>query len=175
MAKRVWKNKCRPTNHSSGDREAVFLRNESLRSIIRDAFAQQGAKPYQRDVDLSTKLSEQILCLIEQTGAKGDALRRKAQLFAAFTLLRISKRSQTAPKTRAKFLSDLLGPEWRSTVRIGDLCALDPINTALEELLVQPQWSAVLGGHVALSCISLLFPCDVSFLNGRMPQAGGVQ
>lgn len=156
MAKHVFLYKCRPTNQSSGDREAIFHRNESLRFVIRDAFAQQGVKACQADADLSSKLSETILCLIEQTGANAGAVRRRAQLFATWKLLAISERGRPTPGAWGEFLTEVLGPEWTSKVTPDDFEALGPLNTAVEKLLVQPQWSAVHCGHVAMTCMSLL-------------------
>lgn len=166
--------KCRPTTLNSVNPEAIFLRNESLRLIIREAFAEQGAKACQADADLSTKLSEETFSLIERTGAQGDVLRRRVQLFATFTLLTISEcSSDVAPEIAAEFLAGVVGPQLASTITKDDFKALDPINTSMKYLLVQPQWAAVHGGHLAMTCMSLLSLYDVSFLNWRIPQASG--
>jgi hypothetical protein len=144
--------------------------------IIREAFAEQGAKPCQADADLSTKLSEETFSLIERTGAKGDLRRRRVQLFATSTLLSISERSsEVAPEIAAVFLADVLGPELVSTITEDDFEELDPINTTIKYLLVQPQWAAAHGGHLAMTCMSLLSLSDVSFLNWRMPQSSGAR
>ena len=176
MSRRPSQGNCRPTTRNSGTREAIFLRNESLRLIIREAFAEQGAKPCQADADLSTRLSEETFRLIERTGAQGDALRRRVQLFATFTLLSIRERSsEVAPEIAAVFLADVLGPELASTITEDDFNELEPINTAIKYQLVQPQWAAVHGGHLAMTCMSLLSLYDVSLLNWRMPQSCGVR
>jgi hypothetical protein len=160
----------------SRNEDAVFLRNESLRAIIRKTFQAQGAMPCQTDADLSTKLSEEAFNLIERTGAHGEALRRRVQLFATFALLTISEcSSDVAPEIAAEFLTSVLGRELASTITEDDFKALDPINNAMKYLLIQPQWAAVHGGHIAMTCMSLLSLYDVSFLNWRVPQASGVR
>jgi hypothetical protein len=145
MSKLPSKGKSSSTAIRSSNEDAVFLRNESLRAIIRKTFQAQGGKPCQTDADLSTKLSEETFNLIERTGAHGDVLRRRVQLFATFTLLTISEcSSDVAPEIAAEFLAGVLGRELASTITEDDFKALDPINTAMKYLLVQPKWTAVL-------------------------------
>jgi hypothetical protein len=140
-----------PTIRSINE-DAVFARNESLRDIIFKTFQAQGAKPCQADADLSTKLSEEAFNLIEQTGAHGDVLRRRVQLFATFALLTISEcSSDVAPEIAAELLVGVLGRELASTITKDDFKALDPMNDAMKYLLIQPEWAAVHGGHVAMA------------------------
>jgi hypothetical protein len=165
MAKRPSKNKRQLKNQSSGDQEAVFLRNESLRLIIHRAFAEQGAQAGQADAELSTKLSEEMLRLLEQTEEDGNIVRRCAQLFATVKLLEISEHGHPAPLTTAEFVTDVLGLELASTMTKSDYSTLDPINAAMTKLLTEPQWVAVHNGHIAMGCMSLLSLYDISFLN----------
>ena len=174
MSKLPSKGKSSSTAMRSRKEDAIFLRNKSLRAIIRKTFLAQGGKACKADADLSTKLSFETFRLIERTGARGDVLRRRVELFAAFTFLMISEgSSDVEPKIKAEFLEDVLGSELASTITLGDFNALGPINTAMLCLLVQPQWTAVHGGHLAMTCMSLLSAYDVSFLNRRMPQSSG--
>jgi hypothetical protein len=176
MSKRRSEDKFSSAAIRSGKEDAIFLRNDALRAIIRKTFLAQGGKACQADADLSTKLSEATLILIERTGAKGDVLRRRVQLFATFTLLTISEcSSDVAPEIAGKFLAGVLGPDLASTITKDDFKELDPINTAIEYMLIQPQWAAVHGGHLAMTCMSLLSLYDVSFLNWRMPQTSRVR
>jgi len=158
------------TSLISGNDESIFGRNESLRLIVRRAFSEHGAEACKADADLSTRLSEAILCVIEQAGTNDGAVRRRAQLFATRRLLAISEPGRPVSDCWGEFLTEALGPEWTSRVTLDDFKAVGPINTAVEKLLVQPQWCAVHDGHVAMSCMSILSLYDVSFLNWRTPQ-----
>jgi hypothetical protein len=73
----------------------------------------------------------------------------------------------------ADFMAEVMGAENALTLTKADIKVLDPINAALKNMLVQPAWASVHGGHVAMSCMSLLSLYDPSFLNWRMPQGPG--
>jgi hypothetical protein len=159
-----------PSSRSSENDELTFKRNESLRTIIRAAFRAQGVSLVEADYDLSTRLSNKTLKVIEASGgARGAALERRVQLFATLTLLSIKRRRQPTPHQTAEFMVYVMGRKNAQKTTEADFKAFDSINVALNRLLDRPAWAGVHAGHAAMSCVSLLSLCDLSILNWRMP------
>jgi hypothetical protein len=173
---KVYSRRERPTTSVIvGSDAPVLAGNELLSLIIRRAFAKRSAQVRWPDPELSSRLSKAILCVIEQMGASGVAFRAQAQLLAARKLLAIGEPERDLSDGWGDFLDEVLDSDWTSKVTLDDFSAVGRINTAVEELLAQPQWSTVHDGHMAMSCVSILSFYDTSLLIWSMPQNSTVQ
>jgi hypothetical protein len=148
----------------------MFRRNEMIHTIIDDIFRAQGITANKADKALSNRLSNKMLKFIGESCDHGTVFQRRVQLFATLTLLDIKRRKKATPNQAEKFMADVMGAKFVQTVTEGDAEAVDIVGKALNELLRKPKWAAVHGGHVAMSCLSLLSAFDPSFHSFRRPQ-----
>lgn len=137
----------------------------SLRRIIRTQFAFRGTNPNQSDADLSTKWSEETMKVLEAGGAAGVALQRQIQLFAAVTLLELKVGKKPKPEQLAPFLQGIMGLDGAHAITREDWSALNAARGKMSALIADPKWSMVHGGHIAMSCLTLLSLYDISLLN----------
>ena len=144
---------------------AATSRAISLRRIIRTQFALRGAKPTQNDADLSSKLSEETMRVLEAGGASGVTLQRRVQLFASVTLLELQIGEKPKPEQLAPFLEDTMGLDGARVLTRDDWSALNTARKEMSALIADPKWSMVHGGHIAMSCLTLLSLYDISLLN----------
>ena len=129
-----------------------------------------GVSASKADKALSNRLSNQMLKFIGESCDHGTVLQRRVQLFATLTLLDIKQHKKPTPNQTAKFMAHVMGAEFGRTVTEGDANVVATVGNALNELLRKPKWAAVHGGHVAMSCLSLLSAFDLSFHSFRWPQ-----
>jgi hypothetical protein len=152
--------------HEDFPREsAATSRAISLRRIIRTQFALRGTKPTQRDADLSTKWSEETMKALEEGGASGVTLQRQVQLFASITLLELQVGKKPKPEQLAPFLEDIMGLDGAHAITRENWGALNSARGKMSALIADPKWSMVHGGHIAMSCLTLLSLYDISLLN----------
>lgn len=154
--------------HLPGGRHAEgggFTRAFSLRRILRTQFALRGTQPTQEDADISTKWSEETMKVLEASGAAGVALQRQVQLFASVTLLEVQIGRKPKPEQLAPFLEDIMGSCGALALTREDWNALNAARAKMSALIADPKWSMVHGGHIAMSCLTLLSLYDISLLN----------
>jgi len=144
---------------------AGFDRAFSLQQIIRTQFALRGNRPTQKDADLSAKFSEETMRILEAGGASGVTLQRRIQLFASVTLLELQIGKKPEPEQLAPFLESTMGLASADSLTRDDWSALNAARTRMSALVADPKWSMVHGGHIAMTCLTLLSLYDVSILN----------
>jgi hypothetical protein len=142
-----------------------FSKAFDLRLILRTQFACRSTQPTQKDADLSTKLTEETMKVLEAGGASGFILQRQVQLFASVTLLELKVGKKPKPEQMARFLKRTMGLEGTLALTREDWNALNVARSKMNVLIAEPKWSKVHGGHVAMTCLTLLSLYDVSVLN----------
>jgi hypothetical protein len=140
------------------DEDAVLRRNQSVRLILRTAFA--GRKITPSDGELAMHLSVEMLDAIKRNGADDDKLKRQVRFFAGMTLLSVTL-GEIPPFDNAtiEFLLDVFGLDGQETLNTltdADREAIDAAGRAMNKLVTQPAWAQVHRGHTALACIALL-------------------
>ena len=148
---------------------ATFSRAFDLRRILRTQFALRGTQPTQKDADLSTKFSEETMKVLEAGGASGVTLQRQVQLLASVTLLELQVGKKPKPEQLAPFLEGTMGLDCTRALTREDWSALNAARQKMSALIADPKWSMVHGGHIAMSCLTLLSLYDISLLNISYP------
>lgn len=144
---------------------ATFSRAFALRRILRTQFALRGTQPTQKDADLSAKFSEETMKVLEAGGASSVTLQRQVQLFASVTLLELQVGKKPKPEQLALFLEDIMGLEGADAITREDWGALYAARGKMSASIADPKWSMVHGGHIAMSCLTLLSLYDISLLD----------
>ena len=103
--------------------------------------------------------------VLEASGAAGVALQRQVQLFASVTLLEVQNGRKPKPEQLAPFLEDIMGSCGALALTREDWNALNAARAKMSALIADPKWSMVHGGHIAMSCLTLLSLYDISLLN----------
>ena len=148
---------------------ATFSRAFDLRRVLRTQFALRGTQPTQKDAELSTKFSEETMKVLEADGASGVTLQRQVQLFASVTLLELQVGEKPSPEQLAPFLEGTMGLDGARALTREDWSALNAARGRMSALIADTKWSMVHGGHIAMSCLTLLSLYDVSLLNFSYP------
>lgn len=155
--------------HDFQAESATFSRAFNLRRILRTQFALRGTQPNQNDADLSTQFSEETMKVLEAGGAKGATLQRQVQLLASVTLLELQVGKKPESEQLAPFLKDIMGSDGVLAITREDWSALNAARGKMSALIADPRWSKVHGGHIAMSCLTLLSLYDISLLNFSYP------
>ena len=148
---------------------ASFERARNLRQIIRVQFALRGSSPIQRDADLSSQFSERVMSILEACGTTEPELRRRIQLFASFNLLELELQKKPTNEDLKPFLAKAVGSGFAESLNDREIGSVDAANIQLRELLKKPEWKNVHGGHIAMTCLTLLSLYDVSVFNVSFP------
>lgn len=121
--------------------------------------------PAQKDADLSTKLGNEALKILDAGGVSEPIKQRRIQLFASATLLEVKLGRMPEAEELAPFLVTNLGINGASALDDEDRKALNETGAHMHALLSKPEWASVHGGHIAMMSLSLLSLFDVSVLN----------
>jgi hypothetical protein len=103
--------------------------------------------------------------VLEAGGASGVTLQRQVQLFASVTLLELQIGNKPKPEQLAPFLEGTMGSDGTLALTREDWGALDAAREKMSALIADPKWSIVHGGHIAMTCLTLLSLYDISLLN----------
>lgn len=123
----------------------------------------------QKDADLSTKLTDETMKVLEACGASGVTLQRQVQLFASVTLLELKVGKKPTPEQMTPFLEGTMGLDGTLALTREDWSALNAARKKMSTLITEAKWSKVHGGHIAMSCLTLLSLYDISLLNISYP------
>lgn len=107
--------------------------------------------------------------VLDAFGASGGTLQRQVQLFASVTLLELEVGKKPKPEQLEPFLEDIMGLDGAHAITREDWSALNAARKEMSALIADPKWSMVHGGHIAMSCLTLLSLYDISLLNFSYP------
>jgi hypothetical protein len=107
--------------------------------------------------------------VLEAGGASGVTLQRQVQLLASVTLLELQVGKKPKPEQLAPFLEGTMGLDGARALTREDWSALNAARQKMSALIADPKGSMVHGGHIAMSCLTLLSLYDISLLNISYP------